>query len=145
MWTRETATVREILDLLHEAGRPLAYTTVMTVMSRLTSKGLLTREPAGKAHAYRPAMTQETFLRAASAHQVQTLVERFGDLAIAQFLAEANRLSPERRCELAQLLAGELERGDEPSATPKTRREETDPPPVEVQSGPIRRPWHRRK
>src|SRR2546422_2436851 len=56
---------REVLACLAAAGRPLtagqvladlggglAYTTVLTTLTRLHAKGALTREPSGRAHAY---------------------------------------------------------------------------------------------
>jgi len=50
LWQRPR-TVREILeDLAPE--RKLAYTTIMTVMDNLHRKGLLTREPDGRAYRY---------------------------------------------------------------------------------------------
>ncbi|NUT37918.1 MAG: BlaI/MecI/CopY family transcriptional regulator [Hamadaea sp.] len=59
MWDRgEPATVRQIHDRLSPA-RPLAYTTVMTVMDNLHTKGHLTREMAGRAWRYEPAMSRE--------------------------------------------------------------------------------------
>lgn len=51
-------TVRQVLEAL-AAERPLAYTTVQTVMDRLARKGLLVRRPEGKANAYYPAQTRE--------------------------------------------------------------------------------------
>jgi predicted transcriptional regulator len=39
--------------------RKLAYTTVMTILVRLCKKGLLEREPAGRAFAYRPRISRE--------------------------------------------------------------------------------------
>jgi len=36
----------------------LAYTTVMTVMSRLFDKGRLIREPLGRSYAYAPAVSE---------------------------------------------------------------------------------------
>lgn len=107
MWARPAGTVRDILGDLTDAGRPLAYTTVMTVMGRLVGKGLLTRELTGKTHLYRAAMTEEEFLRGAAAEQVQALVDEFGDLAIAQILARVSDLSPRRRRQLERLARGE--------------------------------------
>lgn len=107
MWLRGTATVREVLELLRADGRVLAYTTVMTVMSRLTDKGLLNRKLTGKTHVYRTALTEAQFLQRAAAKRVQALVEEFGDLAIAQFLAEVKDISPTRRRQLECLLGGE--------------------------------------
>ena len=106
MWERGPASVREILDALNDGGRRhLAYTTVMTVMSRLAEKGLLSRERKGKMHVYRPTATRDGFLRDAAARRVQELVARFGDFAMAQFLAEVTDLSPERRRQLEHLAA----------------------------------------
>ena len=51
-------TVREVLDRL-PAQRNLAYTTVMTVLGNLLRKGLLDREPVGRAFSYRPTVTRQ--------------------------------------------------------------------------------------
>lgn len=107
MWTRPRATVREVRDLLDATKRPLAYTTVMTVMSRLAAKGILAREKVGKTHVYHARMTEEEIVREAATRRVETLVAEFGDLAIAQFLATVNDLSPERRRQLERLSRGE--------------------------------------
>jgi predicted transcriptional regulator len=51
-WGRP-ALVREMVDDLHD-DRPLAYTTVMTVMENLHRKGWLRRERDGRAWRYEP-------------------------------------------------------------------------------------------
>lgn len=108
MWAGGAASVREVLDALNRRERHLAYTTVMTVMSRLAEKGLLSRERRGKMHVYQPTATQDGFLRQAAARRVQELVAEFGDLAMAQFLAEVTDLSPERRQQLERLTTDEV-------------------------------------
>lgn len=55
----EGASVREVLEGL-PAERRLAYTTVMTVLDRLSKKGLVTRERDGRAWRYTPAGTRES-------------------------------------------------------------------------------------
>lgn len=55
----EGATVRDVLEAL-PAERGLAYTTVMTVLDRLSKKGLVTRERDGRAWRYTPAGTRES-------------------------------------------------------------------------------------
>lgn len=55
----EGASVREVLEAL-PAERNLAYTTVMTVLDRLSKKGLVTRERDGRAWRYTPAGTRES-------------------------------------------------------------------------------------
>lgn len=44
-----------------ERGREIAYTTVMTTISRLHDKGLLHRARDGRRYAYTPAMTRDEF------------------------------------------------------------------------------------
>ncbi len=41
-------------ELQTRLGDNLAYSTVVTILSRLHAKGALSREPVGKAYAYRP-------------------------------------------------------------------------------------------
>jgi predicted transcriptional regulator len=61
LWSLHSpATVREVLDDMPTA-RPLAYTTVLTVMDNLHSKGFLARERAGRAYAYRPTRTRAEY------------------------------------------------------------------------------------
>jgi BlaI family transcriptional regulator, penicillinase repressor len=51
-------TPRQVHDEL-SGSRKLAYTTVMTILVRLCKKGLLEREPSGRAFAYRPLVSRE--------------------------------------------------------------------------------------
>ena len=64
MWSRsDPASVREILVGL-QPERELAYMTVKTVMDTLHRKGLLIREPDGRAFRYRPTRTREQYTAA---------------------------------------------------------------------------------
>lgn len=64
LWAIEPVTpesalsVREIHDSIAEE-REIAYTTVMTVLDRMTKKGLVTRERDGRAWRYLPVSTSE--------------------------------------------------------------------------------------
>ena len=53
LWDRGPSTVREVMDVLNEQ-RPRAYTSVMSLLSVMADKGLLVREPRGRAFVYRP-------------------------------------------------------------------------------------------
>jgi predicted transcriptional regulator len=55
VWRRHPITVKDVQVAIHNA-RPLAYTTVMTVMYRLYLKGFLQRTLKSKAHYYEPAV-----------------------------------------------------------------------------------------
>ncbi len=58
VWQRGDVTVQNVTTAL-EPDRSPAYTTVMTVMSRLADKGLLDRRKDGRAYVYSPATAQE--------------------------------------------------------------------------------------
>jgi len=58
LWSHRVAmSVRDVHDLLARQ-RDLAYTTVMTVLDRLSKKGIVHRELEGRAWLYRPARTR---------------------------------------------------------------------------------------
>ena len=77
-------TVRELLEQVNRRRRTkLAYTTVMTVLSRLAEKGALRRERRGRAFAYEPVAGDAAGLA------VQNVVREFGDAAVAQFVDHA--------------------------------------------------------
>jgi predicted transcriptional regulator len=61
LWARGgPARVREVVDDLRE-DRPLAYTTVMTVMENLHRKGWLRRERDGRAWRYEPTGSRSSY------------------------------------------------------------------------------------
>ena len=97
VWDRERASVRQVLETLNaRRPTPIAYTTVLTVMQRLAEKGILERRRASNTDHYAARQSRETFFAESSGRIVRALVEDFGDIAIAQFLAELDRLDPER-------------------------------------------------
>ena len=112
-WTRESVSVRDVWEVLRKQ-RPLAYTTVMTVMGRLAQKGLLAVERTGKTYRYRAAQTSEEFEAQAARKVVQSLIEDFGDeLAIRQFVQQLSEASPAQLAQLAELARQAQEEEDE--------------------------------
>ncbi len=94
-WSRAAVTVREVMDALG-AGRDLAYTTVMTVMSRLADQSILSRERVGKTYVYRPACSRDEFRAGIAGTIVNDLIVDFGDLALSQFVDALERTDPGR-------------------------------------------------
>jgi predicted transcriptional regulator len=103
MWSREQATVRDVLEALNRGKKQRAYTTIMTILSRLHRKGLLTRERAGKTDVYSPVMTRDEYLEARAGAEVEALVDEFGDVALAKFAEQVDRLDSARLRKLRQL------------------------------------------
>jgi len=108
VWDAEEATVRTVLSALNEtSGRSRAYTTVMTVMGNLARKGLLTRRREGRTDVYRAVVSREAYAEARAREQVRSLVDDYGDVALAHFAREVDALDPERRRQLRELAAGD--------------------------------------
>ena len=103
IWQRhfdDSFTVRDV----HEDLGDLAYTTVMTTVVRLAEKGLLDVEDAsGRAYRYRCALTAEEFVARAGAGQVDEVITRFRDVALAAFTRRLDGLDPEARRRLRRL------------------------------------------
>ena len=57
IWKRQAVTVQDVFEAL-SAERSIAYNTVMTVMTRLSQKGILCRQKQGRAYIYSPATTK---------------------------------------------------------------------------------------
>ena len=70
----EPMTPGEVRDAL---GGDLAYTTVMTVLSRLTEKGVVSRRRSGRAFAYQAVGDDDEF----AARQMQRLLDTRDDHA----------------------------------------------------------------
>lgn len=85
LWNLGETTVRDVHAELARR-RDLAYTTVMTTMARLASKGLLVRDTSGLAHRYRPAVSREDYARSTVTSVVDWLVDAFPEPAISYFV-----------------------------------------------------------
>ncbi len=86
VWQLADTTVRDVHGELAER-RTIAYTTVMTTMTRLATKGLLERDTSGLAHRYRPAVTRDRYARSAVEDVMNWLMERYPEPAAA-YLAD---------------------------------------------------------
>jgi BlaI family penicillinase repressor len=72
LWRLGEATVRDIHGAL-ATTRPRAYTTIMTILDRLTQKGVVERQKAGRAWLYKANLSADQ----ARTHAVARLVEGF--------------------------------------------------------------------
>jgi BlaI family transcriptional regulator, penicillinase repressor len=107
VWARGEATVRDVQEALNERNeKARAYTTLLTVMTRLDGKGLLVRRRSGRLDVYSPALARDDYFAARAEAEVSALVEDFGDLALANFARHMDRLDPERLERLRRLADG---------------------------------------
>jgi predicted transcriptional regulator len=86
-------------EVLSELDDDLAYTTVMTTLARMAGRGVLDRERAGRAYAYRRLRDPETL----TARRMRRLLEQDTNRAgvLARFVEE---LGPEDERALAAIL-----------------------------------------
>ena len=102
VWRRDTATVRDVYEALRTT-RPVAYTTVMTMMNILETKGYLKKEKQDRAFRYRPSRPERTVI----ASMVREFVNRVFDGASSPLLVHLvkdSRLDDDERRELLRLI-----------------------------------------
>jgi predicted transcriptional regulator len=119
-----TATARQVSDRLG-ATRPLAYTTVLTVLDRLERKRLVRRLREGRAHRYAPIATREAYAAKLMLDALGRASDR--DAALVRFV---DAVSPEEAAVLRRALA------PEGSGEPQGARADQEPPDREGESGP---------
>jgi BlaI family transcriptional regulator, penicillinase repressor len=101
LWEHGPCTVAEVHARL---GDKLAYTTVLSVLRGLESKGSVTRSKVGRAHRYAPRVTRETACRRA----VAALTAKFfrsSTESLLVHLLEHERLGEVQVARLRALLA----------------------------------------
>jgi BlaI family penicillinase repressor len=59
LWTLGAGNVKDV-RLIVAKTRPLAYTTIMTVLDRLVRKGKLSRKKIGRAYVYSPEASRDS-------------------------------------------------------------------------------------
>jgi predicted transcriptional regulator len=107
VWRREQASVREVMEALNGRGdADRAYTTYMTIMSRLDGKGLLSRRREGKTDFYRATYTRDQYADLRARATIDSVVDQFGDVALTHIARQMARLDPQHRRSLERIARG---------------------------------------
>jgi predicted transcriptional regulator len=114
LWERSPLTVREVLETLNQTGTPRAYTSVMSILNIMADKGLLEREPVGRAFRYRAAAEQQTTLGGLVSDVWQRAFGGSASALVAHLLEEANPTPEELAAIRETLKKYESSTGDEP-------------------------------
>ncbi len=85
VWDAGEVTVRDVHNTLN-ASHPIAYTTVMTTLGRLTDKGLLRRIEDQPAHRYSAVVSRDQYASSTVKSVVDWLLGHFPDPAVAYFI-----------------------------------------------------------
>ncbi len=103
LWEQGPATVREVMNHLHARGRRVAYTTVLTFLSRLEQKGFVTSDKSGLAYVYRPKVSQERISRSRLSDILETFYGGAAGSLVLQLVRE-EKLSAGEIAELQRLI-----------------------------------------
>jgi BlaI family transcriptional regulator, penicillinase repressor len=87
LWTLQEGSVKEVQRIVGET-RPLAYTTIMTVLERLLRKGKLARRKVGRSFVYAPQSSRDEMRRTA----IRELLDGFFDSSEDELLRFLGRL-----------------------------------------------------
>lgn len=102
-WDNGDSTVREVVEHLNgQRQKKLAYTTVLTLVSRLWARGLLAREPDGRGFRYHPTKSRDELLADLSDELIDRLFSDFGEIAVARLGTRLDALDNERQQKLRQ-------------------------------------------
>lgn len=110
LWASAPASVSQVQESLNETRADedgLAYTTVMTVLARLTDKELLDRTKVGRGYEYSPRYDEAALVEHLGGLAVAELVDRYGEVALAKFAAALEDADPALLRRLVELQGGD--------------------------------------
>ena len=106
VWSRDKVTVREIhKELCLTSSKNIAYTTVMTTMTRLAKKGLLSTIKEGNAYLYEATHNKEEFLQRVVHQVIDGLLVDFLEPAVAHFIDKISDVDPGKLKQLEDLIS----------------------------------------
>ncbi|MBI3863282.1 MAG: BlaI/MecI/CopY family transcriptional regulator [Planctomycetia bacterium] len=122
LWELGSGTVREVCEALNRRGPRRAYTTVLTFLARLESKGYVASNKTELAHVFRPTVSRDGLLTQRLTKLVDEVCEGTAS-PIVQALVRGNRLSTDDIAHLRRLLDQlESEAESEPAKKKKRRK-----------------------
>ena len=107
VWERGEVSVREVMEAVNRgAPKQRAYTTYMTVLARLEGKGMVERSRTGKTDFYRPLYLRDQYADLRARAEVDSIVDQFGEVALAHIARQMAQLDPQRRRALQRIARG---------------------------------------
>ncbi|MDH3891956.1 MAG: BlaI/MecI/CopY family transcriptional regulator [candidate division Zixibacteria bacterium] len=103
VWEQGEATVSGVIQAMPKEKRP-AYNTVLTIMRILETKGYLRHVKEGRAHVYRPIVSQNQARSKAVRHIVASFFDNSPEQLLLSIL-ENEKLSPAEIARLQQMIA----------------------------------------
>ena len=107
LWDHGPSLVAEVRERLAD---PLAYTTVLTVLRILESKGYVGHTEEGRVHRYFASVEQQTARKSALRHLTDKLFEGSSELLMTQLVSD-QKLTAEQVQRLRRILVAQRGRG----------------------------------
>ncbi len=121
LWELGAGTVRDVCEALNRRGPRRAYTTVLTFLARLESKGYVASNKAELAHVFRPTVSRDGLLTQRLTRLVDDVCE--GTAApVVQALVRGKQLSTDDIAQLRRLLDELEDESDRKAASSKQKR-----------------------
>ncbi|PCJ43134.1 MAG: MarR family transcriptional regulator [Alphaproteobacteria bacterium] len=89
LWDRQEASVREVCDSLSQK-KPVAYTTILTMLKILKDKGFVAHHKQGKAFIYHPLVNQKEARKSALTKLINQLFQGSPEILAQHLIAENN-------------------------------------------------------
>lgn len=109
LWNDAEMTIKEVQQVL-EKEKSTNFNTVMTVMNRLTEKGILQKRPEGRSSLYKPVLSRSEFLDTQSKEMTNELMEEFGTVVVSHMLDALEEVDDDLVAKLEQKIK-ELKKG----------------------------------
>ncbi len=103
LWDKQQATVADIVSSI-DAKPPLAYSTVLTMLRILESKGFVRHEKEGRAFLYQPAVARNEARSGAVRHLLSRFFDNSPELLVASLL-ENEQIGEKELSRLKKLIA----------------------------------------
>lgn len=102
VWACEPPVSRTDVERILQPTHPMALTTLLTLLTRLTDRGFLTTEKQGRSNLYTPTVSREDYLAA----QSRRFLDQFCGGSVSSFASALchSGLSREELAELRDLL-----------------------------------------
>jgi predicted transcriptional regulator len=85
VWEQGATTVSAVYKVLRDK-KDIAYTTVMTTMSRLAKKNLLDQDKSSSSYVYTPVLARSDFERYVVLNVLRGLIDDYGDAVVDCFV-----------------------------------------------------------
>ena len=125
LWDLGAASVAEVRDRLPDE---LAYTTVLTILRNLESKGHLRHDTVGRAHLFSPTVVRRDVARAAIQQIVDKIFHGSPELLVNRVLTDYG-LAPEKLRRIHDEVDRQIRAG--PPASPPVSRPPPSPDPIQ--------------